>query len=468
MISFFPKQIATKAIAYYIVSLTVVSILFLDYAMGIEYLLLGVIWVVGFFLLSSYCSKRWRGLAEKQFKIRLFLTALGLRWAWVVFAFYFYQVKTGQPFEFSAADALWYYEESKGNITTSIVDIWNYLFAHSKTVSDSGYVFYLSLLCKIVGDSIILPRLVNAVFSAWTCLLIYQLTKRIVGEDKIGRLVAVFCCFMPNLIYYCGLHLKETIMLFLLVAFLERVDFLLRSKRYNVFTILVPVLLLVSLFTFRTVLGAAAAFSFVTGLVFTRVSVVGRTKRMMIITWGALAVLTLAGGVIVNEVQGVWEDRETNQDAKRTYQTNKGNQWAKYATGTVMAPMMFVLPFPTMVDVDEQYNQQMLSGGNYVRNFFGGFVLLALYSAIFLKKNWRDFSLIGSFVIAYLGIVSASGFANSERFLLPGLPVLLILAAYGVSLLDAKNYRFIKIWFLLVPMIIVGWAVFKLGSRGLL
>lgn len=257
-------------------------------------------------------------------------------------------------------------------------------------------------------------------------------------------------------------------MIFLLVAFLERADHLLRSQKYNVWTILVPILLLVSLFTFRTVLGAAAAFAFVTGLVFTRTTVVGQKKRLMIIAWGVLAVATLAGGVIMNEVQGVWEDRETNQDAKRNYQTLKGNQWAKYATGTVMAPMMFVLPFPTMVDVDEQYNQQILSGGNYVRNVFGGFVLLALYSAIFLKKNWRDLSLIGSFVIAYLGIVSASGFANSERFLLPGLPVLLMLSAYGVTLMNAQNYRFIKNWFVIVPVIIIGWAVFKLGSRGLL
>ena len=467
MIPYFPKQIANKGIVIYIVSLAVVSILFMDYAMGWEFLLLNILWVVGFFLLSNYCSLRWNKLPEKLLTKRLFMTALGLRWAWVVFSYFFYLSKTGQPFEFSAADSLWYYDESVGNRNTSIGAIWGYLFAHSQTVSDSGYVFYLSLLCKIVGDSVILPRLVNSVFSAWTCVLVYQLTKRIVGEDA-GRLAAVFICFMPNLVYYCGLHLKESMMLFLLVAYLERVDYLLRSRKYNVWTILVPMLLLVSLFTFRTVLGVAAAFAFVTGLVFTRVSVVGRKKRAMIIAWGFLAVVTLGGGVIVNEIQGVWEDRETNQENKRLMQSNKGNQWAKYATGTVMAPMMFVLPFPTMVDVDEQYNQQMLSGGNYVRNFFGGFVLLALFSAIFLKKNWRDFSMIGSFAIAYLGIVSASGFSNSERFLLPGLPVLLIMAAYGITLLDAKNYRIVKNWFWVVPLMIVGWAVFKLGSRGLL
>ena len=257
-------------------------------------------------------------------------------------------------------------------------------------------------------------------------------------------------------------------MLFLVVAYLERADYLLRSRKYNVWTVLVPLALLVSLFTFRTVLGIAGVMAFATAVVFTNTSVVGRGKRALLITWGVVAVLAFAGGVIQNEVEGLLEDRETNQVAKRESQMGRGNQWAKYATGTVMAPMMFVLPFPTMVDVDEQYNQQMISGGNFVRNFFGGFVLLAVFSAIFTKKNWRNLSLIGAFVIAYLGIVSASGFANSERFLLPGLPVLIIAAAYGITLLDAKNYRIVKRWYWVVPVMIIGWAVFKLGSRGLL
>lgn len=466
MIPYLPNKISTTAIYLYIGALAAVTLFFIRHAMSLLYILMGVMWVVGFFLLSSYCSKKWRVIPQKKLMLTLFLVALGLRWAWTIFAYFYYIKKTGMPFEFDAADAIWYYEESMGNVDASIADIWRYLFVNSQTVSDSGYIFYLSLLSKITGYSILLPRLVNGLFSAAMVLLIYLLGKRNIGEEG-GRLAAVFTCFMPNLIFYCGLHLKETMMVFLLIAFLERADYLLRSKKYNVFTIAIPVLLLVALFTFRTVLGAAAIFSFATALVFTNSSIVGRGKRIMLIAWGVLAVVTLAGGVINTEIQATWEDRESNQETKRAAQTAKGNQWAKYATGTVMAPMMFVMPFPTMVDVDRQYTQQMLSGGNYVRNFFGGFVLIAFFSAIFVTKNWRNLSLIGSFIIAYLGIISASGFANSERFLLPGLPLLLIMAAYGVTLLNANNYRFIKIWYWVVPIMAFAWAVFKLGSRGM-
>ena len=466
MLPYFPKQIATKGIYIYLGVLTAISLVFMRHAMSIDFLIMGVAWVVGFFMLSNLCSKKYQEISQAAFLRNIFLIALGLRWAWCIFAYIYYLLKTGIPFEFAAADAIWYYEESIGNLHANIGDVWRYLFVDTDAISDSGYVFYLSLLCKITGESILLPRLVNCIFSAGTCLLIYYLAKRNIGEEG-GRLAAIFACFMPNLIFYCGLHLKESLMLFLLVACLERSDYLIRSRHYNVLNIALPVLLALILFTFRTVLGAAAIFAFVTAVVFTNTSVIGKAKRYMLIGWMVLAAATLTGGTIMNEAEGLLEQKDINQESKRIQQTARGNQWAKYATGTVMAPMMFVLPFPTMVDVDEQYNQQMLSGGNYVRNFLGGFVLIALFSAIFITKNWRNLSLIGSFAIAYLGIISTSGFANSERFLLPALPILLIMAAYGVTLLNAKNYRFIKIWYWVVPVMAFAWAFFKLGSRGL-
>jgi hypothetical protein len=467
MISFFPKQIATKAIYLYLGALAAVSLFFFRNTMSLEYIIMGIFWVVGFFMLSSFCSIKWKDFPEKKLLLVLFFTALLLRIAWVFFSYFFYSLKTGSPFEFDAADSTWYYEESIGNIETQWKDIWNYLFVSSSTVSDSGYVFYLTALAKIFGENILFPRLINACLSAATVLLIYLLAKRNIGEEG-GRIAAILACFIPNLIFYCGLHLKETTMIFLIMAYLERSDYLLRSKRYNVLTIALPALLVLTLFTFRTVLGATAVFAFVTALVFTNTSIIGRAKRYLIIGWGLLAVLTLTGGTIMNEVEGLLADRESNQINKRITQTAKGNLWAKYATGSVMTPMMIVLPFPTMVDVDQQYNQQMLHGGNYVRNFLGGFVLIAVFSALFITKKWRNLSLIGSFAFAYLGIISMSGFSNSERFLLPGLPLLLIMAAYGITQLNAQNYRFIKIWYWVVPLMAFAWAFFKLGSRGIL
>ena len=129
--------------------------------------------------------------------------------------------------------------------------------------------------------------------------------------------------------------------------------------------------------------------------------------------------------------------------------------------------MVFVLPFSTMVDVDQQYGQQEKHGGNLIRNFMGFFAFLAIFEA-FRRKQWRDYSLIGSFVIAYLGVVSLSCFSNSERFLLPGLPCLIMMWAYGVSVLKKWSFKLIPYWCIVVFVMEFAWAYFKLGSRGLI
>lgn len=429
------------------------------------FMIIGIVWVLLFFLLSTQFSKKWLGFEEKKYVRKLFLTALVLRLIWVVFSYFFYTIKTGIPFEFGSSDALAYHDAAVWYREIGWSATIDFLFAQS--YSDAGYPIYLTALYSIIGPNIFVTRVVKAFLSAWTCVLIYKLAKRNLGEEA-GRMAGIFCALSPNLVIYCGMHLKETEMIFLAIASLERADSLLRQRKINIWNIVLTVLLIVSLFFFRTVLGASVVFAFFTALVFSSTSVMTKWNRTILVLWAVIAIAVMAGGTIANEVEGYWNSRGTNQSLKRQHQVNKGVKWAKYATGTVMAPMMFVMPFPTMVDVDEQYNQQLVNSGNYVRNFMGIFVIMAVFNALFIKRNWRDFSLIGSFVVAYLGIICSSGFANSERFLLPGLPILLMMAAYGITIVDARTYKYVRMWYILLPIMVVGWAIFKLGSRGIL
>lgn len=466
MLSYFPKPISSKGILLYCISVLLVSVVFMNYAMGLSFLLIGAGGVVLFFYGSNRLNLRWQDMSQKLFVRQLFWTSLGIRFLWVVFSYFYYSYQTGQPFEFDVGDSLAYHGEGEWMAVESWHTVFDYLFISRSGYSDSGYCLYLTLVYKIFGVNIIIPRFFKAIYSALTCILLYKLAARTIDE-KVARMVGVFAMLMPNLIIYCGLHLKETEMLFLSVAFMERADYLLRAKKITFWNVLVPLFLAGSLFLFRTVLGAVAFFSLITALVFSPSRKVKKGRKIVVFLWVVLAVFVLAGGAIMNEVEDLWTNRDSNQELKRTEQTIRGNQWAKYATGTVMAPMVFVLPFSSMVDTDQR-NQLVLHGGNYVRNFMGVFALIALFTALFVKKNWRDFALIGSFAIGYLGAVSLSGFANSERFLLPGLPCLIIFWAYGISVVNAKTFRFVKIWYWVVPVMEIAWSVFKIGSRGLL
>ncbi|KWW29783.1 MAG: hypothetical protein AUK63_933 [bacterium P3] len=467
MIPFFPHQISLKSVGIYLGTLAAVSLLFFRYATPVEYTVMGLVWIMVFFGLTAWTSRKWYHLPRRNFIWLMLALAVGLRVAWVVFSYYFYQAKTGIPFEFEAADAREYHADAAWLATTTWHYTWDYLIASRTSLSDSGYLFYLSTLYRVIGPGIMSARLVKAVVGAAMCWLLYRLAARTLGETT-GRMTGLMAACMPNLIIYCGLHLKETEMLFLTVAFLERADALLRSQRYTFASVSAPLLLGITLFTFRTVLGAAALFAFISAVLFSSGEIIGRRKRLAMTGWIVLTLAVLGGGTIANETEGYWESRGENQAVKREQQTQRGNRWAKYATGTVMAPMMFVLPFPTMVDVEGQYNQNILHAGNFIRNLTGGFVVLALFNAFFRRKDWRNKVLAGSFMIAYLTIISMSGFANSERFLLPGLPLLLLFAADGIAGLNAKSYRFIRIWYWIVPVMAVAWAFFKVGSRGLL
>ena len=467
MAPYFPKQISGRAIATYFLSLVVISVMFYGYAMKFGYMVLGSICVLGFFLLTNYWSKNWANHQEKRVISNIFWIALSLRVFWVIFSYFSYVSLTGRPFEFGAADSLGYHSEAEWLSKETWPFIMDYYFGPGTYgISDVGYPLYLTALYKIVGPNLIIPRLIKAVISAFTCVLIYKLSDRTFGHD-VARIAAIMCTLMPNLIIYCGYHLKETEMIFLEVAFLERMDYLLRARKWNFVNILIPILLAGSLFFLRTVLGAAGVFAFATSvLVINTPSMRKGWKRATIIIWGLLAVFFLSGGTLMTEVESLWEERDSNASNRRLEQTLRGNQWAKYATGGVMAPMAFVLPFSTMIEVDQQYGQNEKHGGNFIRNFMGIFALLGIYEA-FRRKKWRDFALIGSFVIGYLGVVSMSGFSNSERFLLPGLPGLIMMWAYGIASLRERTWKIITPWCVVVFVIEFAWAYFKLGSRGL-
>ena len=438
----------------------------MSHAMSFGFMVLGCIWVFSFFLLVGQCTREWKVIPEKRYVSHIFWIALSLRMIWVVFSYYYYIQATGIPFEFSAADSQGYHLDAEWLAESPWSETWNYLFGGFKGISDSGYPFFLTLVYRVFGSAVIIPRLFNALLSSWTCVLLYRMSSRTFGEEA-GRMAGVMMVFMPNLIIYCGYHLKETVMVFLEVACLERIDFLVRNHRYSFFDLILPVLLTLSLFLFRTVLGAASFFAFASAVLLSSSPSLKRNgKRAILIGWGVLAISVFWGGTIATEIEGYWEAREENVADKRYQQTVRGNRWAQYATGAVMAPMITVLPFATMVDVDEQYGQQEKSGGNFVRNFMGFFAILAVYEA-FRRKEWKNYVLIGAFVVAYLGVIASSGYSNSERFLLPGLPGLIMMWAYGVSVLREKTYKLLTPWCWIVLAMELGWAYFKLGSRGL-
>lgn len=472
MLDYFPKYFSNKAIILYYAVLLSVSLLFLKNAMNWYWFLFGTVEVVSFFYFSNLLTKRWSNYSTKLFTKKLFYSSLIIRISWVLFSYVFFLEMTGQPFDFGAADSLFYDELGRVGselISNGVYNVFPGLdkYAGGLGFSDSGYPTYISFIYFFTGKSVLILRLLKTLFGAWTCVLVFKLATRNFGENT-GRIAAVFCMLMPNLIYYCGLHLKEVEMVFLTVLFVERADNVLRIKQFNFGYIFIPMLITLLLFSLRTPLGISSLFALFSALLVSSTEIIKLSKRVVISVWIIGAIAYFVGGTISVEVENLWVARQTNQKETLEWRAKRefGNSFATYASSAIFAPLIFIIPIPTEVDIPSQQEQQLLHGGNFVKEIMAFFVLFALFWLI-TKKKWRDFSLIGAFMLGYLIIIALSAFAQSERFHQPALPFILMFAAFGISKTTNQTKQYFTWYMFLLFVVIIFWNWFKLAGRGI-
>ena len=475
-LAFLPKKISNSSILAYIIMLVLCAVLFTQYSLNSYWWIIGIAEVGGFFYFSNHLTKAWATISSKAFEKNLFWTAWIIRICVMLFLYWFFDFMTGQPFMFSAADALGYHEEAmwiaetirNGNFQSYL----SYKFAPGNGVSDAGYPMYLGLVYTLSGDSIIVARLLKCLWSALSCVLLYRLATRNFGEH-VGRMAGIFLMLWPHFLVYSGMHLKETEMVFIILLFLERADALFRYRNFSFKTISIVVLLMASLFTFRTVLGLCGVLAVVMTLLLSNKRFMSWNRRLIFLVLFAIVALFFAGGRIINEIEYYWNNKGDSQSSRWTeiVQTQK---LAKYATTSVMAPMIFTFPFPTMVETEGQENSRLIHGGLVVKNIMSFFVLAALFLLIRSKgpdgESWRNNVTIGSFLIGYLLILAFSAFVHSDRFHMPALPLEIIFMAFGLSIMRQVPWikKYFNYWIIIMLIACIGWNWFKLSGRGLI
>lgn len=466
MLTYFPKQIAKRSIIAYLIVLLLVNVLFLSRALPFHIIIFGFLEIVLFFGFSVKLSIDWQKVTIAVFSKRLFFTALIVRLLYVFLIYFYYIEMTGEPHAYSAHDE-YFYTHMGALWFTQGIDDFLYELNEYVELSDSGYCWWLAIENLVLGTNVLWPRLIKCFIDALTCVLIYNLASRNFGETT-GRMAAIFCMLMPNFWYYCGVTLKETEMVFLTVLFVERADYLLRKQKIQFKDWILPVLSVLAMFTFRTALAAVLVIAlFVSFIISSGRQLVTWKKVLYSLFFAAMLFFTVRVE-IVQEVQDLWSGRAESQETGLQWRAERegGNTFARYAGAAVFAPLIFTIPFPTMVDIPGQENQMMLNGANFIKNIMSGFTIFALFLLLF-RREWRKHVLPLAVMGGYLVVLVFSNFAQSERFHLPALPFELMFAAYGISQLQAKHRTWFNIWLIVICIANLGWAWFKLAGRGL-
>lgn len=480
--TFIPKRITSRAMLTYVAAIFCCNILFASHMLHWQWWFFGAIEVIGFFYFSNRLSKGWINLKPLHFMQKVFWIAFFLRAIWVVISYVLYQHWTGTAFSIEAADELFYDEVARYAAGMMRDGNWNLYsniekYAEDITFSDMGYPIYLTFVYWIFGGSIVMARLIKAILSSWTVILMYKLAARNFGE-QIGRMTAIMCMLMPNLIYYCSFQLKEVEMVFLCILFVERADFLLRKGKLAFMPTVALMLIPSVMFTIRTALAAVMVMAFFCALIFSSERVVSWGRRALLLTLALIfagVVLTINTS-IGQDIMQMWQQRGSGQQANMEWRAERtdmvgglNNKFAKYAGATVFAPMIFTIPFPTMNDVPGQEDLKMIHGGNFVKNILSYFTIAALFILLF-GGDWRKYVLPLAILCGYLVVLVFSEFAHSERFHLPIVPFTLMFAAYGMSQIN-EDWRikcYFPYWCGLMFMAAIAWNWFKLAGRGMI
>lgn len=474
-----PNWITGKSIVFFFVSMLACFAAF-GYPMEFRDALISGLSVVLFFYGGMSLSKSWGRKKEKVFVRNIFIAGLIVRLIWVFYCYFIFNPEYHGNTYGEAADVEWYMPYGKA-IAEWLTGESRITFEQLRTqwggqIDDVGYPLWLAIIQILTGgeSDVFVPFLIKAIVSAYCSVCIYRVAKRHFGEGA-ARMAALFMAFNPNMIYWCGNMFKEAEMVFLICVFVDETDkAVTSSKGLTIQNLLPGILAGFSLFFFRAALGAVAFLAILAHVAMASNRVMGIGKKIIA---GVLVAGTLLIGVgedLLERSQLMVEAAQSDYQQKnmewRAERKDGSNTFAKYAGAAVFAPLIFTIPFPSFNVAEEgQILQRQLSGGSYIKNILSFFVIIVMLMML-ISGEWRRHVFVLAYTVGYLVVLALSPFAQSGRYHMPVIPMLMLFAAYGIQV--AKTNGRLKRWFPIVlvleVLICLAWNWFKLAGRGMI
>lgn len=438
-----------------------------------------IISILLFFFVGRFMSNKFSLLGERTFLRSVFTVGFVVRILWILYMFFMFNPRYYGSRHGDGADTDWFMSFGQNlsewlsmNSMHTLAEI---IEINMSAIDDVAYPMILGIEYLLTGgvSDVLIPYIVKSILGACCAIYAYRIAKRHFGEGA-ARIAAIFVCLNPNIIYWCGTMMKEAEMVFFCCLAVDKFDEALSTNSQLTIKSLVPGILsgFVLLFM-RTTLGLALFGAVMVHILLADKRVISRGKKIVM---GVLMVLVLSvvvGDHLLEQSRGYLEKAQSDyQHSNMEWRSERegGNSFAKYASATVFAPLIFTLPFPTFNQAYEsQLLQVQLSGGYFIKNILSFFVIIVLIQFL-LTGEWRKHVLLIGYTCAYLVVLVFSGFAQSGRFHMPIWPMLMIFAAYGVQL--AKRDKKMRRWFTYAlyaeVFICLVWNWFKLAGRGMI
>ena len=459
-----------NSIAFVLILLLSMSIIFPGKLYAIEWILVAFIIVFFVFFNIQNFQKRWSNYSDKSFILRLFWVSFAIR-AIIMLILLAISYRTWNMFYYvGAMDEMKYYR-----IASEAVEIFknsgyseaysHILETYRDEISDTGFCTFEAFLMVIFGSKPELFKLINCAIGSYTVVRLYKLAS-ILFEQSVARLSAILLLLFPIAWFFSAVLMKEATMVLLLVETLYLTAKLQRS--YKTSTLVKLLLLIIILFFFRS------AISILMILVASLSMFMQLKKRRLIVN--VLVTALLLGGYLyflqsTGKAELYYQQYTDTEDfvEQRIITGSKVNPY----TAVVNAPAYFGIslfaPFPSIVSVPISFGRDIPHDEYYyhvagciVWVVLAFFSLVGLYYAIRFRR--QELAPIWIFIIGYQFILIRAILITSVRFTFPAKPFLLLMAAYGIYKL--KNKKWFSLYLIAAFIMIVGWNYVRLKGRG--
>ena len=473
-----PNWLVEKSMGFFFISMFACWIAW-GYVPNYDLIFTTIISIILFFYVGRFMSNKYSLLGEKKFLRSVFTVGLIVRILWVLYMFFVFNPRYYGNTYGSLADTDWFMSFGKNlsewlrgtsyNSLSQIVEI------NMAAIDDVAYPMILGIEYLLTGgiSDVFIPFVVKSIMGAYCAICVYRVTRRHFGEGT-ARVAAIFVCLNPNVIYWSASMMKEADMVFFCCLAVDRFDEALSTNSQLTIKSLLPGIFYGFVLLFmRTTLGLALFMGVLVHILLADKRIISVGKKIFV---GVLVVIVLfvtVGDSLIVQSKGYLENvqlggQEQNMEWRST--RTGGNSFAKYASATVFAPLIFTIPFPTFNAANEaQLIQIQLTGGYFIKNILSFFVIVILIRLL-LSGEWRKHVFILAYTCAYLVVLVFSGYAQSGRFHMPIWPMLMIFAAYGIQL--AKTDKRMRNWFQYVlyaeVFVCLAWNWFKLAGRGMI
>ena len=473
-----PNWLIDRSMGFFFISL-IACWLAWGYVPKYDLIFTTAISVVLFFFVGRSMSRDFSLLGEKKFLRSIFTVGFVVRILWILYMFFVFNPRYYGTRFGSTADVEWYMgfgqdlaEWISGSSMHSLAEIINF---NMSAIDDVAYPMLLGVEYLLTGSvsDVLIPYVVKSILGACCAIFIYRITKRHFGEGA-ARIAAIFVCLNPNIIYWCGSMMKEAEMVFFCCLAVDKFDEALSSNTQLTIKSLFPGILCGFVLLFmRTTLGLALFMAVLVHVLLADKRIISIGKKVFVGALVAIVLFVTVGDRLMEQSKGyLLKVQSGGQEQNMEWRSTRegGNSFAKYATASVFAPLIFSLPFPTFNAAHEgQLVQIQLSGGYFIKNLLSFFVIIIMLQLLF-SGSWRKHVFILAYTCAYLIVLVFSGYAQSGRFHMPIWPMLMIFAAYGIQV--AKSNKKMQKWFNYVlfaeVFVCLAWNWFKLAGRGML